>query len=45
MANAADIANLRTDIGVLAAALRDQATKPVEIRKQMDSIRQRLLCR
>ncbi|MGV3758257.1 MAG: hypothetical protein ACO1PW_01785 [Actinomycetota bacterium] len=45
VANAADIANLRTDVEQLTATLQGQATSLVEMRKQMEWIRQRLLGR
>jgi|GEM_PF-6081747 hypothetical protein len=45
VANAADIANLRTDVEQLTSTLRDQTSSLVEMRKQMEFIRQRLLGR
>lgn len=45
VANAADIANLRTDVEQLTSTLQGQASNLVEMRKQMEWIRQRLLGR
>src|SRR5690606_29682259 len=45
VANAADIANLRTDVEQLTSTIRDQAANLLEMRKQMEWIRQRLLGR
>lgn len=45
VANAADIANLRTDVEQLTSTLRDQSTSLLEMRKQVEWIRQRLLGR
>lgn len=45
VANAADIANLRSDVEQLTSTLQGQASNLVEMRKQMEWIRQRLLGR